>query len=88
MPGRGRRRLRAAGFDDVETGGHAFVATDLSPDSYIGAIFPVLEEYLEGSAGLAPGEADAWADEQRELSARGELFFCCVQFCFAANKPP
>ncbi len=30
----------------------------------------------------------AWADEQRALAERGEFYFACIQFCFAATAPP
>ena len=32
-------------------------------------------------------EARAWADEQRELQARGEAYFACIQSCFTATRP-
>jgi hypothetical protein len=33
---------------------------------------------------VGPGEAAAWAAEQGELGARGELFFAFTQCCFTA----
>jgi arsenite methyltransferase len=81
-------RLRRAGFDDVVVEGHAFTAERLSADAYVGAIFPIIEEYVSGAGGLSAEEAAGWAAEQRELSERGDFFFTCVQFCFAATKPP
>ena len=38
---------------------------------------------------LAPRgeEVQEWAAEQRELGARGEFFFACIQFCFSATRP-
>ena len=32
--------------------------------------------------------ASAWADEQRALAERGEFYFACIQFCFAASGGP
>ena len=87
LPRDARARLRGAGFADVEAVPHTFASTDLATDGYIGAIFPVIEEYLKASAELAAGDPEAWAAEQRELDTRGEFFFCCVQFCVAATKP-
>jgi ubiquinone/menaquinone biosynthesis C-methylase UbiE len=81
-------RLRRAGFADVGAEGHAFTSLELSPDTYLGAIFPLVESYIARSGALAEAEATAWADEQRQLSERGELFFACIQFCFTATKPP
>jgi arsenite methyltransferase len=80
-------RLAASGFEDVATDGFAFVSPSLDTEGYAGAIFPVFEGYLLASAALAEGEAAAWAAEQRDLDARGEFFFACVQFCFGARKP-
>ena len=38
-------------------------------------------------AGTAPeAEARAWADEQRELAARGEFYFAVTQLCFTATR--
>jgi SAM-dependent methyltransferase len=79
-------RLAAAGFEDVDIDGHAFVMTDLSPDRYVGALFGLIADYLASSSDLAAGEAEEWASEQRELSDRGEFFFACLQFRFGATK--
>jgi hypothetical protein len=48
---------------------------------------PFIEQYLAQPERLGPDEAKAWADEQRDLGARGEFFFACVQFCFSARRP-
>ena len=57
------------------------------PEAYAVATLPVIEQYLADAARLGPHEARAWADEQRELGARGEFYFACIQFCFTATKP-
>lgn len=80
-------RLRTAGFVDVVAHAHAFAAQELSPDTYIGAVFPIIEGYLAASGELSAEEVAAWATEQRELSERGDFFFACMQFCFTAAKP-
>jgi arsenite methyltransferase len=79
-------QLRAAHFSDVQIDGHAFVSTDLEPETYGAALMPLIERYLAGREDFS-GETKAWADEQRELGERGEFFFACAQFCFAATKP-
>jgi arsenite methyltransferase len=79
--------MRAAGFEDVRVEGHAFVANELDPEAYAVATLPVIEDYLAQPARLGRDEAKAWGDEQRELGARGEFFFACVQFCFTAKRP-
>ena len=78
-------RLRAAGFEDVRAEGHVFATTELVPDAYVGAIFPLMEKFVAARSG--PAEAKAWADDQHELDERGEFFFSCTQFCFRARRP-
>jgi arsenite methyltransferase len=85
LPRRLAAHLRAAGFEDVEVEGHVFATTSLDPESFGGAIVPMIERYLAGSEDFA-AEAGAWADEQRELDARGALFVSCTQFCFLARR--
>jgi ubiquinone/menaquinone biosynthesis C-methylase UbiE len=78
-------RLRGAGFDDVAAEGHVFATTELVDDAYVGAIFPLMEQFVAEQSG--PEEAAAWADDQRALNERGEFFFSCTQFCFSARRP-
>ena len=80
-------RLSMARFANVVAHAHAFAAQELSPDTYIGAVFPLIEGYLADSGELSPEELAAWAAEQRELSERGDFSFACIQFCFTAAKP-
>jgi arsenite methyltransferase len=78
--------LRAAGFDRILVEGHLFVTTELTPQSYAGAILPLIERFVGGREEIGEVEAQAWATEQRELAARGEFFFSCTQFCFSAMR--
>src|SRR5262249_17859531 len=78
-------RLPAAGFDRVVVEGHAFTTTDLTAQSYGGAILPLIERFVAARDEIGESEARAWADEQRELAERGEFFFSCTQFCFTAR---
>jgi arsenite methyltransferase len=80
-------QLRAAGFDDIRAEGHVFSDNEFSSESYAAATLPLIEDYLVGSGKIGEAEARAWAAEQRELGARGEYFFACVQFCLAARRP-
>jgi arsenite methyltransferase len=79
--------MRAVGFEDVRFEGHVFATNELDPEAYAVATLPVIEQYLAHPDRLGPHEAKAWAGEQRELGARGEFFFACVQFCFTAKRP-
>jgi ubiquinone/menaquinone biosynthesis C-methylase UbiE len=80
LPRRLSAELRAAGFEDVEMQGHAFVTDDLTDESYAGALVPLMADYV------ATDEAQEWAQEQRELQARGRSYFACIQFCFTGTR--
>jgi ubiquinone/menaquinone biosynthesis C-methylase UbiE len=80
-------RLAAAGFDDVRAEGHLFATTEYTDEAYGVAAIPVIQRYVAGREEVGPDVAEAWAAEQRELGARGEFFFACVQFCFTATRP-
>jgi arsenite methyltransferase len=73
--------LRDAGFEDVQMEGHAFATDDVSEETYAGSLVPMMAGFV------GTDEAAAWMDEQRELQARGESYFACIQFCFTATAP-
>jgi SAM-dependent methyltransferase len=77
--------LRGAGFTDIRIEGHAFTTAALDPETYGGAALGVVERYLDGLSDVDPEEAKAWAEEQRDLGARGEYFYSVTQVCFAAT---
>ena len=79
-------RLRAAGFEDVTAEGHSFTTTELADDSFIGAMFPMISRFVTREGGLEDGEAEAWAEEQRELAERGQFFVSVTQFGFTAVR--
>jgi ubiquinone/menaquinone biosynthesis C-methylase UbiE len=74
-------RLREAGFEEVRLTGHSFATADLDEETYAGSLLELMSDYV------GTDEAREWADEQRELQARGEAFFACTQFCFTATRP-
>jgi ubiquinone/menaquinone biosynthesis C-methylase UbiE len=76
-------RMRTAGFADVRVEGHTFATAEFTPEAYGVANIAVIEKYLAPRG----DEVREWAAEQRELGARGEFFFACIQFCFSATKP-
>jgi arsenite methyltransferase len=80
-------RLRSAGFTDVGVTGHAFVSTGADPEGFGGSLIPLIERFVAGRDGISADDARAWAQEQRQLGADGEFFFCCVQFCFTGARP-
>jgi arsenite methyltransferase len=79
-------RMRAAGFEDVAMEGHAFATAQFSPDAYGSALLPLIADYLATVDGFGPGEAEAWAAEQRELAERDEFYFACTQFSFSGTR--
>jgi ubiquinone/menaquinone biosynthesis C-methylase UbiE len=81
LPRRLSAELRAAGFEDVEMQGHAFVTDDLTDETYAGALLPLMADFV------GTDEAQDWAREQRELQARGESYCACIQFCFTGTRP-
>jgi ubiquinone/menaquinone biosynthesis C-methylase UbiE len=82
-------RLRAAGFSQVAVEGHVFATDALDPEAFgSGVVLPLIERFVAGRPAVGAEEAQAWAAEQRELGARGELFFACTQFCFTAVREP
>jgi arsenite methyltransferase len=73
--------LRGAGFEDVEMQGHAFVTNEVTEETYAGALVPLMADYV------GTDEAQAWADEQRELQDRGKSYFACIQLLFIGTRP-
>jgi len=43
--------------------------------------------FVRGRGGIAPEEAQAWAQELRQLGAQGEYFFSLNRYVFLATKP-
>jgi arsenite methyltransferase len=79
-------RLRSAGFTGVGVAGHAFVSAGADPEGFGGSLIPLIESFVAGRDGIGADDARAWADEQRQLGADGEFFFCCTQFCFTGMR--
>ena len=80
-------RLGEAGFEDVRMEGHTFATNELSPETYGGFLVAFAEQFVVDQQLVDAGDAKAWADEQRSLAERGQFYFACIQFCFAAKRP-
>jgi arsenite methyltransferase len=80
--------MRSAGFENVTMEANSFATADFDPDAYGVANIPLIGSFVSGRNGISAEEAKAWADEQCELGERGEFFFSCMQFCFAARAGP
>jgi hypothetical protein len=74
-------QMRNAGFADVEMEGHTFATNDLTEETYAGSLLPLMAGFV------GTDEAQEWAEEQRELQARGESYFACIQFRFSGTRP-
>ena len=79
-------RLREAGFSDVSMAGHTFATTALDPETYGGALTPLIVQYAVEQGGMDAADAAEWKAEQDRLAARGEFYFACIQLCFGARK--
>src|SRR5436309_7876531 len=79
-------RLRSAGFENIGVEGHTFATVQPTPDTYIGAVLPLMQQFVAARPEIGEEQAKAWAAEQRSLAERGEVFFACIQFCFTATR--
>lgn len=79
-------RLRSAGFENIGVEGHTFATIQPTPDTYVGAVLPLMQQFVAARPEIGEEQANAWAAEQRRLAERGEFFFACIQFCFTATR--
>jgi arsenite methyltransferase len=79
-------RLRSAGFENIAVEGHTFATIQPTADTYIGAVLPLMQQFVASRPEIREEQAHAWALEQRRLAERGEFFFACIQFCFTATR--
>ncbi len=77
-PGGGAGARRRARGTTSSAEGHVFATTALDPDAFgTGLLLALVEEYVASRPEVGPEQARAWAAEQCELGALGELFFAC-----------
>ncbi|MBA2708144.1 MAG: methyltransferase domain-containing protein, partial [Gemmatimonadaceae bacterium] len=79
--------VRKAGFDKVQMQAYSFASTDLSPDGFVGALFPLVEAFVRNHPAVSTETVDGWVAEQHALSESGAFFFALTQCCFSALKP-
>jgi len=79
-------RLRSAGFEGISVEGHTFATIQPTPDTYVGAVLPLMHQFVAARPGIGEEQANAWVLEQRQLAERGQFFFACIQFCFTATR--
>ena len=80
------QRLGAAGFENLRA--EAIVQLEIKYDPRsVSATFMKFVVGYATSHGISQGEADAWANDLRELSSRGEYFFSSNEYIFTGIKP-
>jgi arsenite methyltransferase len=79
--------LRAVGFEGVRAEAHPLATVALDPETFGGAMLPLIAAFVGGRAGVGAEEAQAWLEAQRALDERGEYYFAVTQVCFTALKP-
>ncbi len=79
--------LRAVGFEGVRVRAHPLATVAFDPETFGGALVPVIAAFVGGRAGVSEDEAAAWLEAQRALDKRGEYYFAVTQLCFTALKP-
>ena len=80
-------RLRAVGFEGVRLEAHAFATDRFSPESYLGTLVGLVEDYVGGRDDVPGDDLRGWSDDLRELDARGAFYAALAQVCVAARKP-
>ncbi len=79
-------KLRDAGFVNVSAEPVVQVETSYDPSSISAIIMKFVVGYVV-SQGTSQGEADAWANDLRELGTTGHYFFSSNEYIFTADKP-
>jgi SAM-dependent methyltransferase len=80
------RRLAAAGFGDVSAEAIVQLEIDYDPSSVSAILMKFVVDYAV-SHGISQDEADAWADDLRDLGSRGEYFFSSNEYMVTGLKP-
>ena len=86
MPETMARKLRDAGFANVQVEPIVHVETTYEPNSMSAILAKFVGGYLV-SQGVSQAEADAWAEELPDLGADGDYFFSSNEYVFTARKP-
>lgn len=55
--------------------------------SYSAQVIPIVASFVAARPGIDADEAQAWADDLRDVGVRGEYFFCLNQYLFSAVRP-
>ena len=80
------QRLAAAGFEKVHVEAIVQLEIDYDPSSVSAILMKFVVDYV-ASHGISQDEADAWANDLRELSSRGDYFFSSNEYIVTGIKP-
>ncbi len=81
-----RRKIADAGFTNIDV--EAIVQLETNAD--LGSVGSVLMKFVVDyvtSQGVSRDEAETWAMELMELSARGDYFYSSNEYIFTGGKP-
>jgi arsenite methyltransferase len=79
-------QLRRAGFTVRECRAIPYLDTECKPEGYSFNMTETIRKFVRDRQGITKAEADAWAEELRNLAATGEYFFCLNRFLFLIEK--
>ena len=80
------QRLAAAGFGNVRAEAIVQLEIDYDPSSVSAILMKFVVDYAT-SHGISKDEADAWANDLRELSSRNDYFFSSNEYILTGIKP-
>ncbi len=60
--------------------------TEFDEASYSAQVIPIVASFVAARPGIDADEAQAWADDLREVGKRGDYFFCLNQYLFSAVR--
>ncbi len=80
------RKLAEAGFTDIGVEAVVQLETNADPGSVGSVLMKFVVDHIT-SQGVSRDEADAWAKELLELSARGEYFYSSNEYIFTGSNP-
>jgi arsenite methyltransferase len=78
--------LTAAGFRSVRAEAVVQLEIDYDPSSVSAILMKAVGDYVT-SHGVSRHDADAWADDLRELGSRGEYFFSSNEYIVTGIRP-
>lgn len=80
-------RLRRVGFRVEAQQVIPLFNADYDPNTYSNRMIDLIVPFVSNRGGITRDEAEAWAQEVRQLGARREYFFSLNRYLFLATKP-